>query len=191
MKIEISKKEVLDFLNENVRYQSCANGIHYFIGAKKDGEVYESRFLASSNSWTNFPGIKICKWNGFNYTNREYVYQLFSEVDNSQAALNLQIEIIPEEWKEMDDGEKTDWVMEYVDSDVIEDHCNFLWEEESIACALGIKSMASATIDSWLVIAERDNEGKILHIKSVKVDGKKVKENTWYQLINNRLTKIL
>ncbi len=47
--------------------------------------------------------------------------------------------------------------------------------------------MVKGNIGSWLVIAERNDTGEILEIKSVKVDGKKVKENVFYKLKNGKL----
>ena len=41
----------------------------------------------------------------------------------------------------------------------------------------------------WLVLVERNDEGVILSIISKKVDGKKVKENTWYENIGGKLVE--
>jgi hypothetical protein len=65
--------------------------------------------------------------------------------------------------------------------------------KESIACGLGIENKAKGVLGSWLVISEwqQDNNYNwyIKSIKSVKVDGKKIKENTWYILKNGRFVK--
>ena len=57
--------------------------------------------------------------------------------------------------------------------------------KDSIACGLGYQNKASGKIGCWLVLAERDNYEngyKILSVKTVLVDGKKIKEDIWYTL---------
>jgi len=62
--------------------------------------------------------------------------------------------------------------------------------KESIACALGLECRAKGAVGCWLVIAERDNEYKIKTVLSVKVDGKKVKEDTWYMAKDGKLVEL-
>ena len=54
--------------------------------------------------------------------------------------------------------------------------------KESIACGLGFSCKAKGAKGCWLVIAERDNNGCILSVRTVRVDGKDIKEDTWYTL---------
>ena len=54
--------------------------------------------------------------------------------------------------------------------------------KESIALAGGYKSMAKGALGCWLVLAERDDEGHILGVKAVKVDGVEIKPDTFYIL---------
>ena len=54
--------------------------------------------------------------------------------------------------------------------------------KESIALAGGYKSMAKGALGCWLVLAERDDEGHILGVKAVKVDGVQIKPDTFYIL---------
>jgi len=61
--------------------------------------------------------------------------------------------------------------------------------KESIACGLGIKSRAKASLNSWIVLAERNDKGVILFIKSAKIDGKRMKADTWYNLIDGKFVK--
>ena len=56
-----------------------------------------------------------------------------------------------------------------------------------MACAVGYSCKAKANLGSWIVLAERNNEGEILDIKSIKVDGKKIKADTFYTLTNGKL----
>ena len=63
--------------------------------------------------------------------------------------------------------------------------------EETIACALGAETKAKGKIGTWLVLSEYSEDWqKILAIKSVKVDGKKIKEDTWYELKNKKFVEV-
>ena len=63
--------------------------------------------------------------------------------------------------------------------------------EETIACALGWLTKAKGTIGSWIVLTEYSKDGtKILAIESAKIDGKKLKPQTWYQLKNKRFVEV-
>ena len=62
--------------------------------------------------------------------------------------------------------------------------------KESIAVAWGYKSVARGVMGCYLVLAERDDKGVLLNAKMVKVDGEKVKENTYYKLVNNELEEV-
>ena len=59
----------------------------------------------------------------------------------------------------------------------------------AVAIATGYKGCASGVTDSWLVLAERDEKEEIISVKTFYVDGVKVKENTYYELINGELTE--
>ena len=54
--------------------------------------------------------------------------------------------------------------------------------KESIACGLGFRCKAKGAKGCWLVIAEIDDYGRILLVRTVKVDGKDIKADTWYTL---------
>lgn len=58
--------------------------------------------------------------------------------------------------------------------------------KESVACGVGYRNKAKGNIGSWIVLAERNNIGEILTVKTAKVDGKKIKENVWYELENGK-----
>ncbi len=60
---------------------------------------------------------------------------------------------------------------------------------ESVACALGFDSKAKGSLGCWVVIAERDGEGKILTVNSAKVDGEKIKADTFYKLANGEFVE--
>jgi hypothetical protein len=63
--------------------------------------------------------------------------------------------------------------------------------ESSVACALGAHSKAKASLGSAIVIAERDDQGRLLRIKAAIVDGKKIKADTFYVLENGKFKKVL
>ena len=60
---------------------------------------------------------------------------------------------------------------------------------QGIACGLGYKCKAKGAKGCWLVLAERDKNGKILNVKTFCVDGKNIKENIFYILENGKLTE--
>ena len=61
--------------------------------------------------------------------------------------------------------------------------------KESIACGLGYNNKAKGSLGCWIVLAERNKNYEIKCVKSTKVDGKKIKEDTFYQLINGKFVK--
>lgn len=54
--------------------------------------------------------------------------------------------------------------------------------EESVAIVTGYKSKAKGAIGCWIVLTERDGEMHILGVKAVRVDGDKIKPDTFYML---------
>jgi len=51
--------------------------------------------------------------------------------------------------------------------------------KNSVAIAIGSSSKVRAPLGCWIVCAEWVND-VVIGVKTVKVDGKKIKENTWY-----------
>ena len=62
--------------------------------------------------------------------------------------------------------------------------------ENSIAIVTGKDSRAKGKLGCWLVLVERNDMGKIIHINHKKVDDKKIKPNTFYKLKNNKFVTI-
>ena len=67
--------------------------------------------------------------------------------------------------------------------------------ENGIASSLGIKSRAKGSLGTWLVLAEwvlNENkyEYEVVQVKTVKVDGKRIKANTLYELINGKFKEV-
>ena len=59
--------------------------------------------------------------------------------------------------------------------------------KHSIACGLGVECKVKGALGCWIVLAEREWDGEHYAIKSIqtaKVDGEKIKEDTWYMLKN-------
>ena len=65
-------------------------------------------------------------------------------------------------------------------------------KDTSIASATGFNSKAKGELGCWIVIAEwscKNGEWTIITVKSVKVDGKKIKANTWYKVENKKFVE--
>ena len=67
---------------------------------------------------------------------------------------------------------------------------------DSIALAAGYKCKAKGSLGCWLVIAERDeydgenNTYPIKDVKAVKVDGERIKADTWYMLVDGEFKEV-
>ena len=57
----------------------------------------------------------------------------------------------------------------------------------SIAIVTGFNSSAAGEIGCWLVLTERDKEGKIKGVQTVEVDGKTIKANVFYKLVDGKI----
>jgi hypothetical protein len=60
---------------------------------------------------------------------------------------------------------------------------------------IGINNKAKAIKGNWIVLAEWIYDYKLeryipVNVKSVKVDGKKIKENVWYKLENDEFAEV-
>ena len=61
----------------------------------------------------------------------------------------------------------------------------------AISCALGMQGSAKAAQGSWLVLAEYTEEGKkVKLVRTVKVDGKKIKADTFYTLKDGKFQAV-
>jgi hypothetical protein len=61
--------------------------------------------------------------------------------------------------------------------------------KNSISCSIGKCARARSTIGNWLVLAEYDTDGNVKSVKTIRVDGKKIKADTWYKLLNGKFVK--
>ena len=66
--------------------------------------------------------------------------------------------------------------------------------KDSIALAFGVESKAKGTLGCYIVLAEwgEDDEGnrQLKTVKCHKVDGEKIKPDTWYMLKNGKFTEV-
>jgi hypothetical protein len=63
--------------------------------------------------------------------------------------------------------------------------------DNTISAAIGIDSFAKANIGSWIVVSEWEyinNKYIVKCIKSAKIDGKKLKPDTFYKIVNGKFT---
>lgn len=61
--------------------------------------------------------------------------------------------------------------------------------QDSIACSLGVEGKAKGKKGCWLVLAEWE-DGKLIEVKSVLVDGKTIKEDRLYSLIDGHIVEV-
>ena len=65
--------------------------------------------------------------------------------------------------------------------------------KHSVACGLGIECIAKASLGCGIVLVERKWDGNnyaIKNIRATKVDGKIIKADTWYQLIDEEFKEV-
>ena len=66
--------------------------------------------------------------------------------------------------------------------------------KESVAIAIGYQNKAKGSLGCWLVLSEwvNDENGNyhISSVKSARIDGKKIKADTWYMLTNKKFTEV-
>ena len=60
---------------------------------------------------------------------------------------------------------------------------------------MGIRSQAKGKKGTWLVLAEwvfdeGECEWNVAQVKTVKIDGKKIKEDTLYELVDGKFTEV-
>jgi len=58
--------------------------------------------------------------------------------------------------------------------------------KNSVGASIGKNSKIKGVVGCWITLAEYKPNGDILRVKSAMIDGKKIKENTWYTLKNGR-----
>ena len=59
----------------------------------------------------------------------------------------------------------------------------------TIAAALGRYGWAKSTIGNWIVLAYYDDIGNLVSVHTAKVDGVKIKPDTWYTMKNGEIVE--
>ena len=62
--------------------------------------------------------------------------------------------------------------------------------KNSIAAAIGRDSRAKGTIGNWIVLAEYDDDGNVLMVKTANVDGDKIKDDVFYTLKGGEFVEV-
>lgn len=63
--------------------------------------------------------------------------------------------------------------------------------KDAIAAAFGIYGKAKAALGSWIMCAEwkYSDSWHVKDVKAVRVDGEKIKADTWYELVNGEFVE--
>ena len=61
---------------------------------------------------------------------------------------------------------------------------------DSVGAAIGSNGKIKGKTGCWITLAEYDGNGKIKYVKSAKIDGKKIKADTWYRLKNGKFVSV-
>ncbi|MDO4301519.1 MAG: hypothetical protein Q4D26_09050, partial [Clostridia bacterium] len=61
---------------------------------------------------------------------------------------------------------------------------------DSIAIATGYAGKAKGALGCFIVIAERSADYKLIDVKATRVDGKVIKANTYYKLVNGEFVEV-
>jgi len=61
---------------------------------------------------------------------------------------------------------------------------------DSVGANIGVGGTIKAKKGNWITLAEYDDDGKPVCVKSAQVDGKKIKADTWYKLENRKFVEV-
>jgi hypothetical protein len=61
--------------------------------------------------------------------------------------------------------------------------------ENSVVANIGYNGKIKASLGTWITLAEYDDDYKCICVKSARIDGKKLKADTWYMLKNKKFTE--
>ena len=62
--------------------------------------------------------------------------------------------------------------------------------KQSVAIAIGYQSKAKGSKGCWLVLGEKNDYGELIDVQCRKVDGVKIKEDTFYMLVNGEFEEV-
>ena len=154
-----AKLSLKDFINAQVDIQmekgnneTAASG----YGSKLAASGYESK-LAASGDWSQLAA----SGDGSKLAASGYGSQLAASGDGSKLAAS---------------GYGSQLAASGYESKLAASGAN------SVAAAIGKDSMVSASLGSWIVLAEYDEQGKPLCVRAAQIDGEKLRPNVFYKL---------
>ena len=62
--------------------------------------------------------------------------------------------------------------------------------EYSVGAAIGVKSVIKGKVGCWITLAEYNEKCNVVCGKSAKIDGEKIKADTWYKLQGGEFVKV-
>ena len=62
--------------------------------------------------------------------------------------------------------------------------------ENSVSANIGIGGETKGVIGTWITLAEYNDKNECILVKADIIDGKKIKEDTWYSLKNGEFTEV-
>ena len=62
--------------------------------------------------------------------------------------------------------------------------------EKSVGASIGINGIIKGKKGNWITLAEYNDNNEIKFVLSAQIDGKKIKEDTWYKLQNKKLIEV-
>ena len=62
--------------------------------------------------------------------------------------------------------------------------------KNAVAVSIGRCGMAKGALGCWIVCAEYSDNGKLLAVLTARVDGEKIKPDTWYRAKNGELVEV-
>lgn len=61
--------------------------------------------------------------------------------------------------------------------------------KKSVGANIGYNGKIKGVIGTWITLAEYNKNGNPMCVKSAQIDGKKLKEDTWYKLQDGEFVK--
>ena len=62
--------------------------------------------------------------------------------------------------------------------------------DNCVVCGIGVANQAKASVGSWIVLAEYDSNGHVTCVKSKRVDGERIKADTYYTLVDGEFKEV-
>ena len=62
--------------------------------------------------------------------------------------------------------------------------------EKSVAANIGVAGIIKGKVGTWITLAEYSSNYECIFVKSAKIDGKRIKADTWYKLQNKKFVEV-